>query len=163
MSVAVKSLEWFWMVGVLPVSLFAQTSLVLSKPQIKPAETASFELSLYSPPEVSPAAIQWTFTYAPAEIKSITVDDGPVLESTAKTILCAGTASAYKCLVVGADAKTIGNGVIAKVTAVLNSEAATAPLVVRDAAGVAPNGKQISISVKSEGSKTASPAGHSNQ
>jgi hypothetical protein len=118
-----------WLSTVLIASgVRAQTCLVLSPATISPEGTASQDLSLVSAPGVKPAAVQWTFQYQASSIRTLTVDDGPALTSVGKTAICAGDASAYRCITVGASTKPIANGVIARLTAVL-AAGATAPLL----------------------------------
>src|SRR5580704_11564749 len=81
--------------------LTAQTCLVLSPATISSDGTASMNLSLYSAPGTPPAAVQWTFQYPSSNIRSLTVDDGPMLTAAGKITMCAGDAAAYKCLAVG--------------------------------------------------------------
>ena len=99
--------------------LTAQTCLVLSPTAVTADRTALLDLSLYSLHGPAPAAVQWTFQYPSSSISNLTVDDGPSLTSVGKTVVCAGNAEAYNCLAVGLNSKTIADGVIAKVTAVL--------------------------------------------
>jgi hypothetical protein len=87
-----------------------------------------FDLSLYSPQQAAPASVQWTFQYSSSSISSLTVDDGPTLTAAGKSAMCAGDAAAYNCLAVGLNAKTINNGILARVTAVL-APSATTPII----------------------------------
>ena len=137
----------FWLSLLLGINgLNAQTCLVLSPATIAADGTASMDLSLYSSSVEPPAAIQWTFRYPASSISSLTVDDGPMLTSAEKTAICAGDAAAYKCLAVGANAKTITNGVIAKVTAVLAPGASTATIQITNTLGASAAGYVIPIS-----------------
>ena len=108
--------------------LTAQTCLVLSPTTVTANRTTLLDLSLYSTNGPAPAAVQWTFQYPTSSITNLTVDDGPSLTSAGKTVVCAGNAEAYNCLAVGLNTKTIANGVIAKVTAVLAPGATAAAL-----------------------------------
>ena len=127
----------------------AQTCLMLSSAKAQPDGTASLDLSLNSPSGLPPAAVQWTFRYSSSAIRSITVDDGPALLSIGKTTFCAEDPDAYKCLITGANTKTIPNGVIAKVSAVLAPGAHTATIQVCEALGAAIGGDPIAISSES--------------
>jgi hypothetical protein len=122
--------------GWLPIVLWAsvvdaQTCMVLSPPTIAADGTASLDLSLYSARGSEPAAVQWTFQYPSASIQTLTVDDGPVLTSAGKTAMCFGDASSFNCLAVGNNSKAIGNGIIAKLLAVLAPGATTAAIVIK--------------------------------
>jgi hypothetical protein len=126
--------------------LHAQTnSLTLSSATAESGGAVTLDLSLYSS-GARPVALQWTFQYSPSDIKSIGVDDGPMITSTGKTVLCTGGAAAYKCLVVGGNANSIANGVVAKVTAVLAPGIKETTIALRDALGTSANGAGIPIS-----------------
>ncbi len=118
--------------------------LALSSATADSHGTATLELSLRSSDD-QPVALQWTFQCSRSEISSISIDDGPILESSGKTVLCTGDAAAYKCLVVGANAKPIPNGVVAKVTVTLVSGIRRTTIRLRDALGTSASGKEIPI------------------
>jgi hypothetical protein len=146
-SASRKALCWlpflFWTGG-----LTAQTCLVLSPATISPNGSALLNLALYSSPGAAPAAVQWTFQYAPSNIRSLIVDDGPMLTSAGKTAMCAGSAAGYNCLAVGFNANTIASGVIANVTAVLAPGASTAAISVANSLAASAAGNLIPISPK---------------
>jgi hypothetical protein len=131
----------FWTSG-----LGAQTCLVLSPATITPDRTAWLDLALYSSPGKAPAAVQWTFQYPSSSIGSLTVDDGPALTAAGKTAICSGNSAAYNCLAVGRNTKTIANGVIAKVTAVLAPGATAATLQIANPRAASAGGDRIPIS-----------------
>lgn len=126
--------------------LTAQTCLVLSPSPGAQGNTSSFELALYSSPGKGPSAIQWTFQYPASSVSSLAVDDGPVLTAAGKAALCAGNGVAFTCLAVGANEKTIGDGVIAKITATLASGAASASIQIANPRAASPGGEQVPIS-----------------
>jgi len=119
--------------------------LILSPAAAKSKSTVMLDLSLHST-GARPVALQWTFHYPPSDISAITVDDGPTITSAGKTVLCAGDATAYKCLAVGANAKTIENGVVAKVTATLVPGIKKTGIALCDALGTTADGNELSIS-----------------
>jgi hypothetical protein len=141
---AQESLRWlpilFWVTGI-----HAQTCLVLSRPVLGPSGTATFGLSLHSVPGGRPAALQWAFQYSSSNLAALTVGDGPALGSAGKTTFCAGNSDSFNCLAVGLNAKTIGDGVIAKVTATLTPGADSANLAIKSALGASPEGYFISV------------------
>jgi hypothetical protein len=145
----------------LPVLVFlihglnAQPCLSLSTAAVAPGGTASLDLSLISPADTPPAVLQWTFQYPASTLLSLTVDDGPAVTAAGKTIMCAGSTTTYTCLAVGANAKTIANGVIAKVTAVLAPEVANAVLRILNPMGASAAGYFIPISASSGSIATA--------
>lgn len=125
--------------------LNAQTCLVLSSPVVNADGTSSLELSVYSSkPGDAPAALQWTFAY-PSSIRSLTVDDGPALLAARKTVICRQTPGAYNCLAVASNNQTIGNGVIAKVTATLAEGATTTGLQITNPVASSPEGFWIRV------------------
>jgi hypothetical protein len=128
--------------------LTAQSCLVLSPATASPSGVALLNLSLYSSPGTAPAAVQWTFQYAPSNIRSLTVDDGPVLTAAGKTTMCSGNWDAYNCLVVGFNSNVIASGVIAKVTAVLAPSATTAVISIARSLASSAAGNLIPISPK---------------
>jgi hypothetical protein len=127
--------------------LNAQTaSLVLASATAASGGTASLDLSLHVSSGRRPAAIQWMFQYPSSSISSFTVDDGPASSAAGKAVLCTGDAKAYTCVAVGSNAKTIADGVVARVTAVLAPGVATATIRVTNALGVAATSDPIPIS-----------------
>jgi hypothetical protein len=136
--------------GISGLHAHAQTCLVLSQATIATDGTASMELSLNSSSVESPAALQWTFRYPTSSISSLIVDGGPMLTSAGKTTICGGDAAAYKCLAVGANTKTIANGVIAKVIAVLAPGASRATMRISDTLGTSAMGYLIPVSSRIE-------------
>ena len=130
--------------------LNAEACLMVSRPTITPEGTALLDLWLYSSPKEAPAALQWTFQYPPSSITSLTVDDGPSLTSAGKTTICAGSAAAYNCLVMGANANTIANGVIAKLTAILPPGASGPTVQINNLIGVSAEGYFLPIKVSAD-------------
>ena len=128
-----------------PSGLTAQTCIVLSPATISSSGAALLNLSLYSSPGTAPAALQWTFQYASSNIRSLSVDDGPMLTSAGKTAMCAGDAAAYKCLAVGLNTNTIASGVIAKVTAVLAAGVGTPAISIANSFAASAAGNVIPI------------------
>lgn len=142
-----KSLRWLPIV-LLTGRVNAQTCMVLSPPTIAANGTASLDLSLYSERGGEPAAVQWTLQYPLSNIKNLKVDDGPALTSAGKTAMCTGDAAAYTCMMVGANTKTIANGIVAKLTAVLIPGATTATILIKSARGVSTAGYPIPVMTK---------------
>jgi hypothetical protein len=137
----------------LPLLLFipglnAQICLTLST-AAAPSGTVSLELSLNSsasdPP---PAALQWTLQFPASTIRSLTVDDGPSVTAAGKTVICAPNANGYTCLAVGGNLNTIGNGVIAKITAALAPDATAATIQVVNPLAASPEGYFIPIAAR---------------
>jgi hypothetical protein len=127
----------------------AQTCLSVSTAAIAPGDTADLEISLTSPPETPLAALQWTFDYPSSAIRSLTVTDGAAAKAAGKTVICSGSATANTCLVVGANANTIGNGVVAKLTVALAPDVTIAVIAFRNSFGASPAGGFIPVASQS--------------
>lgn len=127
--------------------LYAQVCLTLSSARVKPGNTATLDLSLATISGEPPAAVQWTFQYPAASIGSLTVEDGPALRSSRKTILCAGSAAANHCMIAGANPNGIPNGVVAQVTVNLTSTARTASIHLNDPMAASADGFVIPVHV----------------
>jgi hypothetical protein len=126
--------------------LNAQSCLVLSPPTIQADGTASLSLSLYTVRGLVPAAVQWIFELPPSSsISYLNISDGPALTSAGKTTICPQNGATYNCMAVGANQGTIGNGIIAQLTAVLLPGAAAAAVLIRDALAVSADGYLIPI------------------
>jgi hypothetical protein len=131
-------------------ALNAQTCLMVSRPEIATGGTAFMNLFLYSSSGAAPAAIGWTFEYSSSDITSLTVDDGPSLTAAGKTSICNSDPAAYNCLAIGANANTVGNGVIARLTAVV-APGAPSPIVhIKNPLGASPEGHFIAIRVSTD-------------
>jgi hypothetical protein len=129
--------------------LKAQICLTLSTAAVEPGGTASLDLSLNaSASDPPPAALQWTLQFPSSAIRSLTVDDGPAVTTAGKTVICAPKTDGYTCLAVGGNLKTIGNGVIAKITAALAPDAATATIQVVNPLAASPEGYFIPITAR---------------
>jgi hypothetical protein len=122
--------------------LNAQPCLSLSTVSVSPGSRASLDLSLNSPE--MPASLQWVFQF-PDSINSFTVEDGPATTAARKTILCAGDAAAYTCLVTGGNGNTISNGVVARVSVSLSPNAVNAIISIRNTMGVTAGGHFMPI------------------
>ena len=129
-------------------SLYAQTMcLSLSSAAVAPDGTAALELSLKSSPEIpQPASLQWSFRFPSSAISIVTVNDGPAATAADKTVFCAASGTTYTCLAVGANAKTIANGVIARITVELALDAAAAAIRIGNPIGASTDGYFIPIS-----------------
>lgn len=142
-----KSLCWLSLI-LCGSGVHAQTCMVLSPPTIAANGTASLDLSLFSPQGKGPAALQWIFQYSSTNIQTLTVDDGTELTAAGKTAMCAGGATAFNCLAVGDNKRTIGNGIIAKLTAVLAPGATMVPILIKSALAASPDGYLIRVMSK---------------
>ena len=90
----------------------------------------------------APADLQWTLSYTPGSIASISIAAGPALTAAGKTVSCAAASGSVSCLATGMNAGLIGSGTVATATVVL---------------GTAAGGSVVPISLAAVG---ASPAGN---
>ena len=93
-------------------SAFSQTSLSLASGSAVQGGSVSLNLSLSAS---TASALQWTLSYAPANVTSVSVAAGPVLTAAAKTIQCSTSPAATVCLASGTNSTMIANGVAAVV------------------------------------------------
>jgi hypothetical protein len=128
--------------------LNAQVCLMTSQPTITPEAANLADLSLYSLPKATPVALQWTLQYSPSSITRLTVDDSPLLISRNKATICTGVAAAYYRLVAGANAKTIANGIIAKLTAIHLLDASRPTVQINNPMGISPEGYSLPIKLR---------------
>jgi len=120
-------------------------SLVLSQVSAPRGGGAVLELSYASVGDSPIAALQWTLQYPPEAVSAISLDDGDAASAAHKTVICLGDGSAYKCLAVGANAETISDGVLARVTVALTPGTTEATILVANTLGVSPDGQPVTV------------------
>ncbi len=147
-SAAPEVLFCLLMASYMTKGLHAQTCLRLSRAKVNPGDGVSFELSLDWLSGEHPVAVQWTFQYPAESIRSLTVDDGPALAAARKTVLCSGSASAYRCLLVGTNSNVVPSGVVARVTAA-TAGTRTAQILVNDPLGASADGTPVPVYTES--------------
>src|ERR1700730_17066379 len=97
-------------------SAYGQTGLSLASGTAVQGGSVSLNLSL----SVSSAsALQWTLSYAAANVTSVSVAAGPVLTAAGKTIQCRTVTGSTVCMTSGSNSTLIASGVVAVVTATL--------------------------------------------
>src|SRR5574338_1371909 len=108
-----------WLVSLSTLS-FAQTAtLSLASGSALPGGTVSLNLILSG--GTQPAALQWTFTYAPADFTSVSVVAGPASSTAGKIVDCQGGSGTYNCLLTGINTSTLGDGSVATATFTLST------------------------------------------
>ena len=141
----------YWLSVILGTSgLNAQTCVTVLQSPLTPEGTILLELRLYAPPGTAPAALQWTFQSPYSSIASFAVDDGPSLTSVGKTAICMGDTKTYRCLAVGANTKTIPNGIIAKLSAECVRGAPRPAIQVTNVMGVSAAGHFVPIRISTD-------------
>ena len=106
-------------------SLPAQDYLSLSGGSTAPGGVVSLDLTLSSAAGSEPAGVQWSFTYAPANIQSVSVVAGPAATAASKAVTCAGASGTYTCIASGDSATPIQTGTVAVATFQLASTVAS--------------------------------------
>ena len=119
--------------------------LTLSSESTVPGGSATLTLSLTTPAAV--AGLQWTLTYSPAHITTLSVTAGPAALLAGKSVRCAGSAGVYRCLLTGMNAVPVSGGVIAQVNVTVGALTGFAPIRVSGALGVTPGAEAVAISV----------------
>ena len=103
---------------------WAQTGpdlLALSSGTAAANGTVTLSLVLTSPTGSEPADLQWTFTYLPANVVSISASSGTALTNASKILTCSAASGSYTCLASGMNSSIISNGTVATVNLVMAS------------------------------------------
>lgn len=129
--------------------LHGQTCLMLSRPLPAADGTAEFDVYLHSTERGTPAALQWSLVPA-SRVTSFAVDDGPILTGSGKTVACSVDVSGYKCLAVGPNMNTIGNGIIAKLTIALSPGGIRPALRITNPVAASADGWPVPIRVSAD-------------
>jgi trimeric autotransporter adhesin len=137
--------------SVLAGGAMAQPSLTLSSAAGAAGGTTALNLALSSPSSTSLAGLQWTMSYPAGSVSAIKVTAGSSAAAAGKTVSCAGGATAYTCVVSGADGNAISNGAVASVAVTLSSSANSAPITLADGLASSPTGDLISVSTTGGG------------
>lgn len=109
-----------------------------------PGKTATVSINLSS--TTAPAGTQWTLTYSPTDISSVTWATGAAGTAASKTVQCNTTsAGAHVCLVSGLNVATIGSGAVAVATVTVNptSKALSTPLSLLATYSADPTGSNL--------------------
>ena len=101
--------------------LIAQGTLALSSGGAAPNGSATLNLTLASPAGSEPAGIQWTLTYSPTNIVSISAIAGASGAAAGKSLSCSASSGSYICLLVGLNSNVMQNGVAAVVNVTMAS------------------------------------------
>ena len=129
-------------------SAYAQgPSLSLASGSAVKGGTLSLNLSLNAAAN-APAGLQWTISYAPADITSLSAVAGPALTAAGEALNCISGGGSLTCLATGMTDSTISSGVVAVVTATLSSASTDTldALTMTYAMGTLPDGTYIGVS-----------------
>jgi len=94
-------------------------SLALSSGTASSNGKVVLNLVLTSPAGSEPAAIQWTLTYPPASVVSISVNSGAALTAAGKALNCYGASGTFTCAASAMNDTVISNGAVAVVNLVM--------------------------------------------
>src|SRR5579871_3209537 len=152
MSVPLRTLAKHLMVALLPVLLsgrlaYAQgPSLSLASGSTVKGSALSLNLSLNAGSS-APAGLQWTLSYAPSDISSLTMSAGSALTAAGKTLSCNAGTGSVMCLASGMNATAIGSGVVAVVTATLNPSSVNTldSIPISNVMGALGNGSSVTV------------------
>jgi chitodextrinase len=135
-------LLFFFLIG---GSAYSQTSLSLASGTAAPGGSLALNLSLSAS---TASALEWTLSYAAADVTSVTVAAGPALAAAGKTIQCSTGAGSTVCLASGINSTMIANGVVAVVTATLAAapSGASVPISVGSTMGSLADGSAVAVS-----------------
>src|SRR5678815_714068 len=97
-------------------SAYGQTNLSLASGTAVQGGSVSLNLSVSAS---TAAALQWTLSYAAANVASVSVAAGPALTAAGKTIQCSPITGATVCMASGSNSTVIATGVVAAVTVTL--------------------------------------------
>jgi|GEM_PF-1687664 len=121
----------------------AQSSLALSSGNGAPNQTTALTLTLTSPPNSEPSAIQWTLSYSANDITAISV----TATDSNKTAVCTPATGAYSCILYGEQNNSpIPNGVVAVVSVMLSASPANpVPIGVTGTLAASPAGTPVAL------------------
>jgi uncharacterized protein (TIGR03437 family) len=111
-----------------------------------PGSSISLDLTLASSRDAV-ASAQWTLNYWPVDVAAVSVVAGPVATSSGKSLYCAGSGGAVKCILAGMNSSVLGDGVVARVTVQLApaTAAAVSTIGVTGALGGSQDGAAVPI------------------
>jgi uncharacterized protein (TIGR03437 family) len=99
-----------------------QVALALSSASAAPGSTVTLNLSAVASGGAQAASLQWTMNY-PALITSLSTETGSAASAAGKGISCAVNGGSTTCVAFGLNRNALGDGVVAKTTFRLASEA----------------------------------------
>src|ERR1017187_9145543 len=126
--------------------LFAQGTLAVSSGTAAANGNATLNLTLTSPGGSEPAGLQWTLTYAPTDIASISASVGASGNAAGKSLTCSASSGSYACLLAGFNTTLMQNGVAAVVSVTIASGVASTTINVTNTLGVSAVGASLPVS-----------------
>jgi uncharacterized protein (TIGR03437 family) len=128
----------------------AQSTLTLASGIAAKGTTVSLNLSLTAGSS-TPADLQWTLSYLPSDLSSLSLAAGPALTAAGKTLSCSSATGSLTCLAMGTNDNTISSGVVGVVTATVSSASTDTidAIALSNAMSAAPDGTYLSTSASS--------------
>src|SRR5271156_268407 len=118
-------------------------SLALSSGTAGSNGVVALNLSLTSPAGSQPTAIQWTLTYPPANVASISVNSGSAITAAGKSLNCFGGVGTFACVASAMNSAIISNGVVAVVNLTMAAGLTSTSIGISSSAASSPTGKGI--------------------
>ena len=128
-------------------SVFGQSSsLTLSSGTAASDGTVALNLNLTSTAGTEPAAVQWKFTFAAADIVSISATTGGAATAAGKALDCVSATGSYVCVASGTNANAIGNGTLAVVNVKISAGVATTSIGLTNGLASSAAGSSMTVS-----------------
>src|ERR1700722_9143852 len=118
-------------------------SLTLSSGTAASNGSVALNLSLTSPAGSQPTALQWTLTYPPASVVSISVNSGSAITAAGKSLNCFGGSGTFSCVASAMNSAIISNGVVAVVNLTMASGLTSTSIGISQSAAASPAGNGI--------------------
>ena len=125
--------------------VFAQGTLALSSGTAAANSSAALNLTLTFPAGSEPAGLQWTLTYSPTSIISISAIAGASANAAGKSLYCSASSGSYICLLAGLNTAVMQNGVVAVVSVTIGSGVASTTINVTNTLGASAEGNPLPI------------------
>lgn len=118
----VRILVWFFVAAqLLRPSEPLPLNLTIGSGSGARGSSVAVSISLSSPAGSEPAALQFRLTFPAGDVTGVTVAAGAAAVAAGKTASCANTTGAVTCLLWGANATLMANGVVAVATVTLSA------------------------------------------
>ena len=113
-----------------------------------PGGTAALNLSLNAASS-GPAGLQWTFSYSPTAITSLSVTPGPAAAAAGKSVTCASGSGSSSCLLTGSNRTTVSDGIVAVVNATLSPATTSTSISMSNPLGATADAAPIALTASS--------------
>jgi hypothetical protein len=103
----------------------------------------ALNLSLTSPAGSEPTAVQWTLTYPPANVVSISVNSGAAITAAGKSLNCFGGGGTFSCVASAMNSAIISNGVVGVVNLTMAAGLTNTSIGISSSGASSPAGEGI--------------------